>query len=702
MSGLDVDTRSDVYSLGVMLYELLTGTTPFESDALKKAGLDEMRRLIREEEPPTPSRRLSTLSAQACLTISERRGVDGRRLARILCGELDWIVMKALEKDRDLRYESASAFAADVQRYLDDEPVQACPPSAGYRFGKFARRNKVALATAGVVAAALLIGTAVSVWQAVEANAARKLAAETLDGEKQARRAAEAHFRKALDAVRQMLLEVADEKVGMIPQMEQTRKRLLGEALAFYTDLIASNPRDSQAYYERAELYRRTGRPTQAGDDYRKAIECDPKNAEAHCSLGLMTGQESHLRRALELQPTNPKFHVYLARVYEGSERPKEAAAEFKKAAELFPPGSTTAYLFLAHAFRAVDDLRAARENYEKCVSIPSEDPTHAEAYSYLGHIHAVLGEYDQAVAAWTKALDSPRVSGGTLNAILRQRGEIYALLNEHAAALKDLTRAIELQTWQRSLVNMHARRVKFHLALNHYEQALTDVAKAVELAKAVGFTLEDPQPLDWILEILENVASCPDEKFRAGMRALADKTVQILKSKPGARDDAQAYDIRAAIYVATGTPDEAERLSRDLLHRLRKKDAPKSAATAAWLAMLGKVLLKQQQYVAAEPFLRECLSIREQALPDHWLRYNALSLLGESLLGQKKYAAAEPLLLHGYEGMKQREVQLSLGSRHLLVETTERLFRLYEATNQPEKGRVWREKLPSGRRPGS
>jgi serine/threonine protein kinase len=120
-----------VYSLGVLLYELLTGTTPFESETLKKVGLDEMRRIIREEDPPRPSSRVSTLNAEACTTTSERRGVDGRRLCQLLQGELDWIVMKALEKDRNRRYETASAFAADVQRYLHDEPVQACPPSAG-------------------------------------------------------------------------------------------------------------------------------------------------------------------------------------------------------------------------------------------------------------------------------------------------------------------------------------------------------------------------------------------------------------------------------------------------------------------------------------------------------------------------------------------------------------------------------------------
>ncbi len=143
----------------MLLYELLTGSTPLTHKRVREAAYAEVLRMIKEEEPPRPSTRLSD-SGESLASISAQRRMEPVKLTKLMRGELDWIVMKCLEKDRNRRYETANGFAADVQRYLDDEPVQACPPSARYRFRKFARRHKLGLAIAGMMAAAMLVGVA--------------------------------------------------------------------------------------------------------------------------------------------------------------------------------------------------------------------------------------------------------------------------------------------------------------------------------------------------------------------------------------------------------------------------------------------------------------------------------------------------------------------------------------------------------------
>ena len=161
LSRYGVDTRTDVYALGVLLYELLTGTTPFDAERLSRAGFDEVRRIIREEEPPKPSTRVSSLGDTAT-SVSLLRATDPNKLRHSIRGDLDWIVMKALEKDRNRRYESASRFAEDVENYLDDQLVEARPPSMAYQLQKLWRRNRVLASTLGSVILALSLGLTVA------------------------------------------------------------------------------------------------------------------------------------------------------------------------------------------------------------------------------------------------------------------------------------------------------------------------------------------------------------------------------------------------------------------------------------------------------------------------------------------------------------------------------------------------------------
>ncbi|MEX0728630.1 MAG: serine/threonine-protein kinase [Planctomycetaceae bacterium] len=279
-NAMDIDTRSDIYSLGVLLYELPTGKTPFDKETLSKVGLDKMRQMIREDEPPRPSLRISTLIGANRSTVLVKRGIDERQLVHTLRGDLDLIVMKALEKDRNRRYESVSALATDIQRYLHDEPIEACPPSAIYRLRKLARRNRGALVTTALLVVTLLVGTGVSIWQAVEATNSRKLADdrlvlanERLENEKQARaetdverrradeqrQLAEANFKNALQAVDQMLTRVADEKLSHIRDVEPIRKELLEDALRFYEQFLEQRGDDPKLQYEVAKAWQRVG-----------------------------------------------------------------------------------------------------------------------------------------------------------------------------------------------------------------------------------------------------------------------------------------------------------------------------------------------------------------------------------------------------------------------------------------------------------
>ena len=281
MADGEVDTRSDVYSLGVLLYELLTGTTPFAGDRLRDAGLIEFRRILLEEEPPRPSGRFRTLRSELATTVASDRRLEPARLTSDLRGDLDWVVMKALEKNRNRRYPTAAALGEDVSRFLNGLPIEARPPSTLYRFSKFARRHRVALGTAAIVAAALVIGTGVSVWQAA---VARTALGQARVAESQAR-IAEGQARDAEALARTAEAEAEssrDELEEFVERLRRatdllTKARALADAgdraaaLKTYDEAARVQPRYFAVWAERGAFFARLGLWERAAADFVRA-----------------------------------------------------------------------------------------------------------------------------------------------------------------------------------------------------------------------------------------------------------------------------------------------------------------------------------------------------------------------------------------------------------------------------------------------
>jgi serine/threonine protein kinase/tetratricopeptide (TPR) repeat protein len=473
LSGLDVDTRSDIYSLGALLYELLTGMTPFDKKRLRDADYDEIRRIIRNEEPPRPSARLAD-SKDTLPSIAAWRQTDPSKLTRLVRGELDWIVMKCLEKDRNRRYETVNGLAMDLQRYLHDEPVVAGPPSATYRLRKFARRNKLALLIAGVFAAAMLLGVAVLVVSTV-------LISRSYTAERKARQQAEANFQRTRAAVDEFFTTVSQSKLFDVPGMQPLRKELLESALRYYQSLAAEAGDDpsvraglAAAHFRLAEVY----------------FEVDQNNdsiREVDAGLALV-------EQLLREHPADSDFFRRIAGVWKGTRRMSQSAS---------PPDDRAGAERTLKRFLPVWE-RLAAEN----AGLPAFQSDLATLYDRAGSMLGAYARGGEAIQSYRKSIaiweslaranpEEPEYQAALAQAYAAMAAELsYA--GDRAQALKLIETGLELSEklvarypgipqYREELANILSARAVRSLADGRYLEAGKFIRRALETREALA-----------------------------------------------------------------------------------------------------------------------------------------------------------------------------------------------------------------------
>ncbi len=757
LSGLDVDTRSDIYSLGVLLYELLTGVTPFDRETLAKAALDEIRRLIREVEPVKPSTRLTQERLRA--------GTSGHSALRTphsaIDRDLDWIVMKCLEKDRRRRYETANGLAMDIQRHLTDEPIVARPPSKLYEFQKTVRRHKFGFTAAGAVGLALLLGLCVSTFLFLKEQHSRQRADAAASKSEQVARflkdmLASVGPSVALERDTRLLREILDQTAERIgrdlkgqPEVEAELRSMLAEV---YRDL-GDYPKAAQMHEAALALLRK------------HRGEQDVDVAKTLSGLGLVYQSQSRMEDALSAQqkavstltallpPDHEDLLVArnnLALVLAAQGQVHEAETHFQQILAI-RTNTLGDHKHTANTYDNLAGLRAQQGDSSEAVRLhraalavrqrlytgphpeialslgnlglalyydgrPYEAETsHVATLEMLGkllpekHPHIAIARNNLALdldaqGNWAKAEELHRE-------VLKLRQEVLPPDHEHTAAtLHNLAgvhqqqgRLADAEDYHRQALAMRRRLWSEHMdivgSLNGLTLLLRDRDKVAEArtnqleALAMFRRLKIPYP-HYEAVLINNLGLIEgDEKNFAEAARRHQEALEIGKNSPPG-EVAVWWNNLANVREQQGDLNEAGKLHLQALTLRTNALAPGHPAVGASLESLARVRLKQGKTGEAQSLAKQCLDLWEQRDADDWRAFHARSLLGGSLLAQKNYAAAEPLLRSGGEGLIQREARIPRAARPRLREAVERVVQLYEATGDSAQAAEWRQKL--------